>query len=193
MLILSVACLSIRAASECQEPNEQRLMELLHENTTEVDLFPNFLHPLIARRLDKFNKNFDMTTDVSRAHWDGRRGCPPNMRWHGDRQVHDMDRSTCPWRLIITYDPNRFPRILGQAQCRCRRCYDVEGHRPPDDVLARTACRPIYMWQTVLRKTRAQSTNECTYRKYQEKIAIGCTCTLLHIDKSEVISHKPPE
>ncbi|NWV41108.1 IL17F protein, partial [Grantiella picta] len=84
--------------------------------------------------------------------------------------VHDVrNRSLAPWDYRLDEDPNRFPRVIADAQCRLSGCVSPLGQE--DHSLNSV---PIKQEILVLRQER----RGCfpSYRLEKRIITVGCTC-----------------
>ncbi|XP_052801641.1 interleukin 17-like protein [Mya arenaria] len=183
LLVLIVISLS----ESCKEPSEETLREILYNSTKDETFFPSYLFPQIpGTDIDTMNGEGGRQKI---AFWYGKRKCKRRQKKSG---IEFMDISTCPWYLMITHDEERFPRTLGTARCRCKKCYN-DAHEQPKDVTNST-CKEVFITQPVLRKNHAYSNGnkECTYTRSNERIAVGCTCVFVRTVKSEkIINGKP--
>ncbi|KFO90008.1 Interleukin-17F, partial [Buceros rhinoceros silvestris] len=89
---------------------------------------------------------------------------------HAFRMVHDVrNRSLAPWDYRLDEDPNRFPQLIADAQCRLSGCVNSLGQE--DHSLNSV---PIQQEILVLR----QELQGClpTFRLEKKIITVGCTC-----------------
>lgn len=87
--------------------------------------------------------------------------------------------STCPWRIMVTTDEDRFPRQMFTAECACKSC---RGRKK-----SKFQCQPIIFPTKVLRQKYATGgKKECEdvngevtfkYEEVFEPIVTGCTCS----------------
>ncbi|NWV83257.1 IL17F protein, partial [Dasyornis broadbenti] len=86
------------------------------------------------------------------------------------RMVHDVrNRSLAPWDYRLDEDPNRFPRVIADAQCRLSGCVSPLGQE--DHSLNSV---PIKQEILVLRRERRGC--GLSYRLEKRLITVGCTC-----------------
>ncbi|XP_025919745.1 interleukin-17F-like [Apteryx rowi] len=78
-------------------------------------------------------------------------------------------RSLAPWDYRIDEDPNRFPQVIADAQCRHSSCVDLAGQL---DYSVNSV--PIHQEILVLR--REQKGCQHSYRLEKKMITVGCTC-----------------
>ncbi|XP_032155267.1 interleukin-17F [Sapajus apella] len=78
-------------------------------------------------------------------------------------------RSTSPWNYTVTWDPNRYPSEVVQAQCRHLGCVNAQGK---EDIFMNSV--PIQQETLVLRRRR----QGCSVSFQLEKllVTVGCTC-----------------
>ena len=116
-------------------------------------------HPLLPKRFKVF----------------GPGGCR-----YSNKGVQILERSTCPWRIMLTVDKDRFPEKMFTAECVCSNC---KGRSR-----SKFNCEKILFPMKVLRQKYRTKTNEkvcekvngvVTYKfeEFDEPIATGCTCT----------------
>lgn len=104
-----------------------------------------------------------------------------------------LERSTCPWRIMMTIDEDRFPRQMFTAECVCKAC---KGRNP-----SKFQCEPILFPTKILRQKYMTKTEIKTgtttaavttivkacekvngeeifkYEEVFEPIVTGCTCS----------------
>ncbi|NXL95089.1 IL17F protein, partial [Alectura lathami] len=86
------------------------------------------------------------------------------------RMIHDVrNRSLAPWDYRIDEDPNRFPQVIADAQCRLSGCLNPQGQE--DHSLNSVAIK-----QEILVLRREQQGCQPTYRLEKKIITVGCTC-----------------
>ncbi|KFV82316.1 Interleukin-17F, partial [Struthio camelus australis] len=78
-------------------------------------------------------------------------------------------RSLAPWDYRIDEDPNRFPHVIADAQCRHSSCVDLAGQL---DYSVNSV--PIRQEILVLRRERRGCQH--SYRLEKKTITVGCTC-----------------
>ncbi|NXC31787.1 IL17F protein, partial [Campylorhamphus procurvoides] len=89
---------------------------------------------------------------------------------HAFRMVHDVrNRSLAPWDFRLDKDPNRFPEVIADAQCRLSGCVNSLGQE--DHSLNSV---PIKQEILVLRRERQGC--RPTFRLEKKVITVGCTC-----------------
>ncbi|NXO97286.1 IL17F protein, partial [Certhia brachydactyla] len=89
---------------------------------------------------------------------------------HSVGTVHDVrNRSLAPWDYRLDEDPNRFPRVLADAQCRLSGCVSPLGQE--DHSLNSVPIR-----QEILVLRREQRGCVPSYRLEKKVITVGCTC-----------------
>ncbi|NXX93371.1 IL17F protein, partial [Centropus bengalensis] len=89
---------------------------------------------------------------------------------HAFRMVHDVrNRSLAPWDYRLDEDPNRFPQVIADAECRLSGCVNALGQE--DHSLSSV---PIQQEILVLRHERRGCLP--TFRLEKKVITVGCTC-----------------
>ncbi|XP_010171754.1 interleukin-17F [Antrostomus carolinensis] len=89
---------------------------------------------------------------------------------HAFRMVHDVrNRSLAPWDYRLDEDPNRFPQVIANAECRLSGCVNPLGQE--DHSLNSVPIR-----QEILVLRRQQKGCLPTYRLEKKVITVGCTC-----------------
>ncbi|XP_077978605.1 interleukin 17-like protein [Glandiceps talaboti] len=87
--------------------------------------------------------------------------------------AHDMsDRAICPWTLTIDNDPNRFPKVMAVASCRCRGCIDTSGPRESLD----NYCQPVTYGVRVLKRQPECENGYYQYKFDWVKVPVACVC-----------------
>ncbi|NXA42517.1 IL17F protein, partial [Eudromia elegans] len=79
------------------------------------------------------------------------------------------NRSLAPWDYRINEDPNRFPQVIADAECRHTSCVDSTGQLDYSG-----SSVPIHQEILVLR--REQRGCQHSYRLEKKMITVGCTC-----------------
>ncbi|XP_010221758.1 PREDICTED: interleukin-17A-like [Tinamus guttatus] len=79
------------------------------------------------------------------------------------------NRSLAPWDYRINKDPNRFPHVIADAECRHTSCVDMAGQLDYSG-----SSVPIHQEILVLR--REQRGCHHSYRLEKMMITVGCTC-----------------
>ncbi|KFQ15538.1 Interleukin-17F, partial [Leptosomus discolor] len=88
------------------------------------------------------------------------------------RMVHDVrNRSLAPWDYRLDEDPNRFPQVIADAECRLSGCVNSLGQE--DHSLNSVPIR-----QEILVLRREQRGCLPTYRLEKKVITVGCTCVV---------------
>ena len=77
------------------------------------------------------------------------------------------DLSLCPWVQEIDVDPERVPREIPFAKCRCSKCSGGL-------VSFLTVCQPVYTTMTVWKK----SSQSDQYHQMWLRVPIACTCSI---------------
>ncbi|NXP17320.1 IL17F protein, partial [Scytalopus superciliaris] len=86
------------------------------------------------------------------------------------RMVHDVrNRSLAPWDYRLDKDPNRFPQVIADAQCRLSGCVNALGQEDHD-------LNSVPIKQEILVLRREQQGCRPTYRLEKKVITVGCTC-----------------
>ncbi|NWH58636.1 IL17F protein, partial [Geococcyx californianus] len=86
------------------------------------------------------------------------------------RMVHDVrNRSLAPWDYRLDEDPNRFPQVIADAECRLSGCVNPLGQEDHSLISV-----PIQQEILVLR--REQRGCLPTFRLEKKLITVGCTC-----------------
>ncbi|NWI85503.1 IL17F protein, partial [Pitta sordida] len=89
---------------------------------------------------------------------------------HAFRMVHDVrNRSLAPWDYRLDKDPNRFPQVIADAQCRLSGCVN---HLGQED----RSLNSVPIKQEILVLRREQQGCRPTYRLEKKVITVGCTC-----------------
>ncbi|MEE6511997.1 hypothetical protein FKM82_018903 [Ascaphus truei] len=79
-------------------------------------------------------------------------------------------RSLAPWDYSLNVDPNRYPRVIAEANCLSSACTDSDGKENPD-----LTSHPIQQEIMVLR--RGQKDCNYIYTLETQLVTLGCTCT----------------
>ncbi|NXS12061.1 IL17F protein, partial [Neodrepanis coruscans] len=88
----------------------------------------------------------------------------------GFRMVHDVrNRSLAPWDYRLDKDPNRFPQVIADAQCRLSGCVNPLGQEDH-------SLNSVPIKQEILVLRREQQGCWPTYRLEKKVITVGCTC-----------------
>lgn len=99
---------------------------------------------------------------------------------------HLLERSTCPWKLMMTHDEDRYPQKMYTAECTCTKCAGRKS--------TKFQCEEIVLPMKVLRQRTNNGQKVCekigneTYYKYIEvfePIVTGCTCSRKPKNKKE--------
>ncbi|NWW24121.1 IL17F protein, partial [Falcunculus frontatus] len=89
---------------------------------------------------------------------------------HAFRMVHDVrNRSLAPWDYRLDEDPNRFPRVIADAQCRLSGCVSPLGQEDH-------SLNSVPIKQEILVLRREQQGCLPSYRLEKRVITVGCTC-----------------
>ncbi|XP_051668729.1 interleukin-17F-like isoform X1 [Manacus candei] len=89
---------------------------------------------------------------------------------HAFRMVHDVrNRSLAPWDYRLDKDPNRFPQVIADAQCRLSGCVSPLGQEDH-------SLNSVPIKQEILVLRREQQGCRPTYRLEKKVITVGCTC-----------------
>ncbi|NXK46808.1 IL17F protein, partial [Chauna torquata] len=86
------------------------------------------------------------------------------------RMIHDVrNRSLSPWDYRLDEDPNRFPQVIADAQCRLSGCVNPMGQEDH-------SLNSVPIKQEILVLRREQQGCLPTYRLEKKVITVGCTC-----------------
>ncbi|XP_070564920.1 interleukin-17B-like isoform X2 [Ptychodera flava] len=97
--------------------------------------------------------------------------CPFEL---GDQLYADInDRSLCPWTFTLDNDPDRFPKVMAVAACRCTDgCIDTRTGRGSLD----NHCKPVTYRVRVLRRQPGCVNGYYRYRFAWESVPVACVC-----------------
>ncbi|NXX75461.1 IL17F protein, partial [Urocolius indicus] len=89
---------------------------------------------------------------------------------HAFTMVHDVrNRSLAPWDYRLDEDPNRFPPVIADAECRLSSCVNPLGQEDH-------SLNSVPIQQEILVLRREQRGCQPTYRLEKKVITVGCTC-----------------
>ncbi|NXP48654.1 IL17F protein, partial [Heliornis fulica] len=89
---------------------------------------------------------------------------------HAFKMVHDVrNRSLAPWDYRLDKDPNRFPQVIADAECRFSGCVNPLGQEDH-------SFNSVPIQQEILVLRREQRGCLPTYRLEKKVITVGCTC-----------------
>ncbi|NXJ91855.1 IL17F protein, partial [Corythaixoides concolor] len=89
---------------------------------------------------------------------------------HAFRMVHDVrNRSLAPWDYRLDKDPNRFPQVIADAECRLSGCVNPLGQEDH-------SLNSVPIQQEILVLRREQRGCLPIYRLEKKVITVGCTC-----------------
>ncbi|KFQ79111.1 Interleukin-17F, partial [Phaethon lepturus] len=89
---------------------------------------------------------------------------------HAFKMVHDIrNRSLAPWDYRLDEDPNRFPQVIADAECRLSGCVNPLGQEDH-------SLNSVPIEQEILVLRREQRGCLPTYRLEKKVITVGCTC-----------------
>ncbi|NXG49892.1 IL17F protein, partial [Psilopogon haemacephalus] len=89
---------------------------------------------------------------------------------HAFTMVHDVqNRSLAPWDYRLDEDPNRFPQVIADAECRLSSCLNPMGQED-------YSLNSVPIQQEILVLRREQEGCLPTYRLEKKLITVGCTC-----------------
>uniref|UniRef100_A0A8C9FSB7 Interleukin-17F n=1 Tax=Pavo cristatus TaxID=9049 RepID=A0A8C9FSB7_PAVCR len=84
--------------------------------------------------------------------------------------IHDIrNRSLAPWNYRLDEDPNRFPQLIADAECRLLGCLNPLGQED-------RSLNSVPITQEILVLRREQRGCQPTYRLEKKLITVGCTC-----------------
>lgn len=174
----------------------KHLQEKLHSAVKNDEVEPSFnIHPLYVKHLQSTG---DLVHRHSKAaHILGPRSCNDAFSSKNSdiAEVHNMYRSSCPWRLVMTVDKHRYPEQMFKAQCICGKCKDMR-----KSARSQYTCKEIYVPFKVLRQEYINNekacennngTTELKYTAVDELVPVGCTCVKKTIKRTIESSKKP--
>ncbi|XP_426223.4 interleukin-17F [Gallus gallus] len=86
------------------------------------------------------------------------------------RMIHDIrNRSLAPWNYRLDEDPNRFPQVIADAECRLLGCLNSLGQED-------RSLNSVPITQEILVLRREQRGCQPTYHLEKKLITVGCTC-----------------
>ncbi|XP_034377819.1 interleukin-17A [Arvicanthis niloticus] len=80
-----------------------------------------------------------------------------------------LNRSTSPWTLHRNEDPDRYPSVIWEAQCRHQRCVNAEGKLDHH-------MNSVLIQQEILVLKREPENCPFTFRVEKMLVGVGCTC-----------------
>ncbi|XP_052047750.1 interleukin-17A [Apodemus sylvaticus] len=80
-----------------------------------------------------------------------------------------LNRSTSPWTLRRNEDPDRYPSVIWEAQCRHQRCVNAEGKLDHH-------MNSVLIQQEILVLKREPESCPFTFRLEKMLVGVGCTC-----------------
>ncbi|XP_052599921.1 interleukin-17A [Peromyscus californicus insignis] len=80
-----------------------------------------------------------------------------------------LNRSTSPWTLHRNEDPERYPPVIWEAQCRHQRCVNAEGKLDHH-------MNSVLIQQEILVLRREPENCPLTFRVEKMLVGVGCTC-----------------
>ncbi|XP_021032148.1 interleukin-17A [Mus caroli] len=80
-----------------------------------------------------------------------------------------LNRSTSPWTLHRNEDPDRYPSVIWEAQCRHQRCVNAEGKLDHH-------MNSVLIQQEILVLKREPESCPFTFRVEKMLVGVGCTC-----------------
>ncbi|XP_008050773.1 interleukin-17F [Carlito syrichta] len=80
-----------------------------------------------------------------------------------------QNRSSSPWDYTITWDPNRFPSEIVQAQCRHLGCVDAQGKED-------NSMNSVPVQQEILVLRRKRQGCSASFQLEKVLVTVGCTC-----------------
>ncbi|XP_031224667.1 interleukin-17A [Mastomys coucha] len=80
-----------------------------------------------------------------------------------------LNRSTSPWTLHRNEDPDRYPSVIWEAQCRHQRCVNAEGKLDHH-------MNSVLIKQEILVLKREPESCPFTFRVEKMLVGVGCTC-----------------
>lgn len=80
-----------------------------------------------------------------------------------------LNRSTSPWTLSRNEDPDRYPSVIWEAQCRHQRCVNAEGKLDHH-------MNSVLIQQEILVLKREPEKCPFTFRVEKMLVGVGCTC-----------------
>ncbi|XP_006824800.1 uncharacterized protein LOC102809080, partial [Saccoglossus kowalevskii] len=81
-------------------------------------------------------------------------------------------RSLCPWTYTIDSDPDRFPKVMAVASCRCKDCIDASVRGGLSVV---NTCETVTYLVRVLKRTGCRD-GFYQYKFAWEHVPVACVC-----------------
>ncbi|XP_028622349.1 interleukin-17A [Grammomys surdaster] len=85
------------------------------------------------------------------------------------RPLDYLNRSTSPWTLHRNEDPDRYPSVIWEAQCRHQRCVNAEGKLDHH-------MNSVVIQQEILVLKREPENCPFNFRVEKMLVGVGCTC-----------------
>nr|XP_020646244.1 interleukin-17F-like [Pogona vitticeps] len=108
----------------------------------------------------KFPKS--VMVDIHVGHIESNNGIPSSIR----------NRSLSPWDYSINEDPNRFPRMIAEANCRHHFCVYPNGQG------LNYSLSSVRIQQEILVLKRKQNGCKQSYWLEKQLVTVGCTCAI---------------
>ena len=150
------------ANSKCINPSDADLTSLLSEYDIIFRQHRENITKLIRSRVStaKIN-NYNHLVDNSM--------CNLNDR----ASININERSMCPWKIVNTYVPDRFPHIKSEVKCSCDKCVKIGNEFMPT---LDYGCMPVLHTLAVLVKGDCLSNGFFEWLPSLEEVSVACTC-----------------
>ncbi|XP_012369473.1 interleukin-17A [Octodon degus] len=109
-------------------------------------------------------KNFIQNVNVNLSIFN-----PPTQNVNSRRSSDYYKRSTSPWTLRRNEDPERYPPVLWEAECRYSGCVNTAGKE--DHHMS-----SVPLQQEILVLRRQPRDCPLSFRLEKMKVTVGCTC-----------------
>ena len=92
--------------------------------------------------------------------------------------------ATCPWKVVLNTDIDRFPQTIAEAKCSCDKCIERVRNNCPSNkrrcFQLTGKCVPVMTRIPVIRRICKRHSDTYEYIAQNEAIASGCTCVALN-------------
>jgi hypothetical protein len=151
----------------CKDPTEDYLMFILSEYSR---LYMRHKQAQLSKYVEGFEYE-EITEEIYDTHLHENHFRDNSQCFKHDRNRTSINQqSLCPWKHIIKFRPNKYPRYVTNVLCTCEQC-SIRAEKKLHK------CSPVMRLNLILEKTEETDKDGiCIWKPTSEFVNVACVC-----------------